>query len=81
MIAALLGRLWAGAAGWLAAIGAALAAIGAIYLAGARAERHRSRARDLAGALERRGVRDEVERDVARDAGAAGRLRERWSRD
>jgi hypothetical protein len=81
MIAALLGRLWSGAAGWLAAIGAAVAAIGAIYLAGARAERHRTRSRDLGQALERREARDEVDRAVARDADAAGRLRERWSRD
>jgi hypothetical protein len=81
MIAALLGRMWSGAAAWGAAIGAALAAIGAVYLAGARAERHRARSRELSGALERRGVRDEVERDVARAAGVPDRLRERWSRD
>jgi hypothetical protein len=81
MIAALVGRLWAGAAGWLAAIGAALAAIGAVYLAGARAERHRARSVEMGRALERREVRDEVERAVARDAGAADRLRRDWSRD
>jgi hypothetical protein len=81
VIGVLLGGLWARFSGWLMAAGAAMAAIGAVYLAGARAARHAERSKGLEQAIERREVRDAVERDVARDPGAADRLRRDWSRD
>jgi hypothetical protein len=81
VIAALLGGIWARFSGWLVAAGAAIAAIGAVYLAGGRAARHAARSKELEQALERREVRDAVDRDVARESDAAGRLRDRWSRD
>jgi hypothetical protein len=81
VIAALLGGLWARFSGWILAIAAGIAAIGAVYLAGGRSARHAARSRELEQALQRREVRDAVDRDVARESDAAGRLRDQWSRD
>jgi Flp pilus assembly protein TadB len=81
VIAALLGGLWARFSGWLVAAGAAIAAIGAVYLAGARSARHAARSKELEQALERREVRDAADRDVAREPDAAGRLQRDWRRD
>lgn len=66
---------------WLASIGAAIAAVWAIYARGKAAERQRAQAEAMREALRRREVRDAVENDVAREPDAAERLRQRWSRD
>jgi hypothetical protein len=59
---------------------AALALLVAVYLAGARHEAATAERDGLRTAIERREVRDEVDRDVSRDPAAAERLRA-WQRD
>jgi hypothetical protein len=63
-----------------AAIGA-VALFGGVLLAGRRQGRQAAERRALGRDLEIRETRDEVDRGVAREPDAAGRLRDRWSRD
>lgn len=67
--------------GWMLAVGAALAVVVGAFLAGRRGARDAAAARALGRDLERRGVRDAVDRGVARDPDAAGRLQRDWRRD
>lgn len=77
MIAALWGRV----SGWLAAAAAVLAALAAVWWGGRRAGTYSARTRALEAEIRNREIRDEVERNVARQPDAAGQLREHWSRD
>ncbi|MBC9208891.1 hypothetical protein IBL26_18740 [Roseomonas aerophila] len=77
----MIAALWARASGWLAAVGAVLAALAAAWWAGRRAGTTSARTRALEAEIRTRETRDAVERDVARVPDAAGQLRERWSRD
>lgn len=81
MIGALLAGAWARTQGWALAAGAAVAVVVGAFLAGRRGARDEARARALGLALERREVRDAVDRGVAREPDAAGRLRRDWLRD
>ncbi|WP_439598010.1 hypothetical protein [Falsiroseomonas sp.] len=73
--------LWARAKGWMAMAAALLAAIASVYLAGRRQAGRDVALNQAQVALSRREVRDAVDRDVARDPGAAERLRRDWSWD
>lgn len=79
---ALLAGLWGRFAPWLAAAAAILLAVvtfGASQRRAGRAEERSRQTEDTIKAVEvRHGVEDIVRRDPA---GAAGRLRDRWSRD
>lgn len=59
----------------------AVAAFGSVLMAGRRQGRQVEQRRAMGREIEIRETRDEVDRTVARDPDAAGRLRERWSRD
>jgi cobalamin biosynthesis protein CobD/CbiB len=73
---------WARAvAPYVAAALGGLALFGSVLLAGRRQGRHAAERRALARDLDIRETRDAVDRGVAREPDAAGRLRERWSRD
>lgn len=78
---ALITAAWSRAAGWIAAIGAALAVLGAAYLAGRRDGHALSDARTHQRAARAREIRDEVDRDVDRAGDPAGELRRDWRRD
>lgn len=77
----ILAAVWARLQGWMVALAAGVAIVAGAYLAGRRAAEDRAKADGMDAALRRREVRDAVDRDVARDAGAADRLRRGWSRD
>ncbi|MGX9965546.1 hypothetical protein ACVFYP_19625 [Roseomonas sp. F4] len=72
---------WGRMQGWLTIAAAVLAAIGSAYLAGRRQARRDTALDQAQAALNRREVRDAVDRDVARDPAAAERLRRDWRRD
>lgn len=76
MIAALSTRLWAA----LAAIGAALALLGAAVLKGRRDATRDARLRQMEQAAEQRTTRDEIDRSVARADDPVGELRRDWRR-
>lgn len=80
MTALLLGA-WSRVQGWVLALGAVIALLGAAHMRGAQQARQAKALDDATQALRRREVRDEVDRDVARDADAAARLRDGWRRD
>lgn len=69
-------RIWP----YLAAIGAALAAIGAVFLRGRQSGIDAARARQMEQAAEQRETRDEIDRAVARDPDPAAELRRDWRR-
>ncbi|NKE43597.1 hypothetical protein HB662_02330 [Roseomonas frigidaquae] len=73
--------LWGRMQGWAAVAAALLVALGTANLAGRRQARREAALDQAQAALNRRDVRDAVDRDVARDPGAAERLRRDWSRD
>jgi len=77
VIAGLLSRAWA----YLAGVGAALAGLGAVYLAGRRSGTQAARTRAMAEDLNNAQTRAAVDRDTAGAADPAGELRRRWSRD
>ncbi|MBU8545807.1 MULTISPECIES: hypothetical protein [Roseomonadaceae] len=77
----ILAGLWGRMQGWVAIAAAALAAIAGAYLAGRRQARRDVALDQAQRALNRREVRDAVERDVARDPAAAERLLRDWRRD
>lgn len=77
----LLGGAWGRMQAWMVAAAAAVAVVVGAFLAGRRGVRAEVERDGLREAIQRREVRDEVDRDVARDGDAAGRLRDRWSRD
>jgi hypothetical protein len=60
---------------------AAVAVVGGLLLAGRREGRQAAERRALGRDLEIRETRDAVDRAVAREPDAAGRLRDKWSRD
>jgi hypothetical protein len=73
---------WARAvAPYVAAALAGFALFGSVLLAGRRQGRQEAERRALGRDLEIRETRDAVDRGVAREPDAAGRLRDRWSRD
>jgi hypothetical protein len=78
---AFIAAAWSRAAGWVAAIGAALAVLGAAYLAGRRDGRTLADARTQQRAARAREIRDEVDRDVDRAGDPAGELRRDWRRE
>jgi hypothetical protein len=81
-VTALLAGLWGRAAPWLAAAAAILLAVVTLGATQRRAGRAEERARQTAETIKAVEVRHEVEDTVRRDpAGAADRLRGRWSRD
>lgn len=75
-MAALSSRLWAA----LAAIGAAMAVVGAVFLRGRQAGIQAARARQMEQAAEQRNTRDETDRAVARAPDPLGELRRDWRR-
>lgn len=77
----LLAGLWARLQGWMVALAAGVAVVAGAWLAGRRSAQQGAMAQGMAAALRRREVRDEVDRDVSGDPGAAGRLRRDWTRD
>jgi hypothetical protein len=78
----LLGAWWArSVTPYVAATLAGFALFGSVLLAGRRQGRIEAERRALGRDLEIRESRDAVDRGVAREPDAAGRLRERWSRD
>jgi hypothetical protein len=77
----LLAGLWARVQGWMVALAAGVAILASAYLAGRRGAQAGAAVDNLEAALSRRETRDEVDRGVARDPGAAERLRRDWSRD
>jgi hypothetical protein len=78
----LLGAWWArSVTPYVAATLAGFALFGSVLLAGRRQGRIEAERRALGRDLEIRETRDAVDRGVAREPDAAGRLRERWSRD
>lgn len=66
---------------YVAAALAGIALFGSVLLAGRRQGRIEAERRALGRDLETRETRDAVDRSVAREPDAAGRLRDRWSRD
>jgi cobalamin biosynthesis protein CobD/CbiB len=66
---------------YVAVVLAVLAALGSVLMAGRRQGRQAEERRAMTRDIEVRETRDEVDRTVAREPDAAGRLRERWSRD
>lgn len=73
---------WARAvAPYVAAAVAGIALLGSVLLAGRRQGRMEAERRALGRDLFTRETRDEVDRNAARERDAAGRLRDRWSRD
>ncbi len=77
----ILAGLWSRMQGWVAIAAAVLAAIAGAYLAGRRQARRDVALDQAQGALNRREVRDAVDRDVARNPAAAERLLRDWRRD
>lgn len=78
----LLGVWWTrSATPYVAAALAGFALFGSVLLAGRRQGRIEAERRALGRDLETREARDAVDRSVAREPDAAGRLRDRWSRD
>jgi len=71
----LLGTAWSRAAGWLTAIGAALAVLAALYAAGRRDGRALADARTQRRAARAREIRDEEDRDVDRAGEHTSELR------
>jgi F0F1-type ATP synthase membrane subunit c/vacuolar-type H+-ATPase subunit K len=78
---ALLTAAWSRAEGWIAAIGAALAVLAAIYGAGRRDGRALAEARTQQRAARARELRDAVDRDVDRTGDPADELRRDWRRE
>lgn len=76
MIAAFTVRLWAA----LAAAGAFLGLMGAVFLRGRQAGRDAVRRQQMEQAAEQRNTRDEIDRSVARDPDPAAELRRDWRR-
>jgi uncharacterized membrane protein YdjX (TVP38/TMEM64 family) len=72
---------WGRVQGWMVALAAGVAVVAGAFLAGRRAARDAAAARALGRDLERREVRDVVDRSVARESDAAGRLQRDWRRD
>lgn len=66
---------------YVAAALGGIALFGSVLLAGRRQGRIEAERRALGRDLETRETRDAVDRSVAREPDAAGRLRDRWSRD
>ena len=66
---------------YVAAVLAGLALFGSVLFAGRRQGRIEAERRALGRDLEIRETRDAVDRAVAREPDAAGRLRDKWSRD
>lgn len=79
-LAALASAIWARAAGWIAAAGAALALLLAAYGAGRRDGRTAQRGATLERAARAREIRDEVDRMVDRSGDPLGELRRTWQR-
>lgn len=79
-LGALLAGAWTRATGWIAAAGAALAALLAAYAAGRRDGRAAAETETLRRAARAREIRDAVEHDLDRSGDAAGRLRRDWQR-
>ena len=77
----LLTALWGRAAGWLAAAGGILIAVGSIWIAGVRAGKDTRDRQAMERVAKERRVRDEVERDVVLGGDPRERLRSDWSRD
>jgi hypothetical protein len=65
----------------VAAVVAALAALGAALLAARGIGRRDAERRTLGADLEARDVRDAIDRGIAREPDPSGRLLDKWSRD
>ena len=80
----MIGIMWAGISSrfWavLAAVGAALLVVWRIVAGIQRAERDRIAAAQAEQARKQRNTRDEIDRSVAREPDAIGRLRDKWQR-
>lgn len=81
MILSLVTAAWRGVQSWVVGAAIVAAAVLAVYSAGGRNARHKARADALRQDIDRREVRDEVDRAVAREPEPVERLRDRWSRD
>jgi plasmid stabilization system protein ParE len=80
-MSAILAAAWSRAAGWIAAIGTALAVLAAFYGAGRRDGRALTESRIQQRAARARELRDAVDRDVDRTGDPADELRRDWRRD